>query len=135
MLAYFQINFMKGLLEMSDFVCHNCGKCCGPVPISEEERKRIDKFLKKHPSIRERIKQKGPSLDCVFRDEEKGCLIYSCRPKICKAYTCSSKQWAKEFKKPPGSLRLINDCFGVGCSVEGYMSMINNLFTSDIKKS
>lgn len=87
MLAYFQINFMKGSLGMSDFVCYNCGKCCGTVPIVTEERRRIEKFLKKHPSIRVRIKQKGPSLDCVFRDEEKGCLIYPARPQICRAYT------------------------------------------------
>ena len=121
---------MKGLLKMSNFVCHNCGKCCGPVPIVEEERRRIEKFLKKHPSIRVKIKQKGPSLDCVFRDEEKGCLIYSARPKICRAYTCSSRDWMQNFKIPQGPQKLINDCFGAGCSIESYKSMMDEYLNS-----
>lgn len=115
---------------MSDFVCRNCGKCCGPVPIVEEERKRIEKYLQKHPGVRERIKRKGASIDCVFRDEEKGCLIYPCRPQICKAYNCSSADWTKDFKKPKGSPQLINDCFGVATSTEHYTSMLCNYLKS-----
>lgn len=135
MLAYFQINFMKGLFEVSDFVCHNCGECCGPVAIREEERRRIEGFLKKHPSVRERIKHKTPSLDCVFRDDEKGCLIYPCRPQICKAYTCSSKHWTKDLKKPSGSLKLINECFGAACSKEDFEVMLDNFFAAKNKKT
>lgn len=115
---------------MLDFVCHNCGKCCGPVPIVEDERRRIESFLKKHPGIRERIKQKGVSLDCVFRDEEKGCLIYPARPKICKAYTCASREWMTKFEKPKGSQRLINECFGVGGSKEDYTRMVDEYLKS-----
>lgn len=126
MLASFQNNFMKGLLEMSEFVCRNCGQCCGLVFIVEEERKRIENYLKKHPSIRERIKGKEPSITCVFRDEEKGCLIYPCRPKICRAYMCTSTDWQKGFKIPTGSPKILNDCFGAGCSTEKYKSMMDD---------
>lgn len=125
---------MKGLFEMSDFVCHNCGKCCGPVTIVEEERKKIEKYLQKHPGIREKIKGKKASIDCIFLDSEKGCLIYPARPKICKAYTCSSAEWAKDFKPPKGTPKLINDCFGVAISTENYKSIIHNYLISIQKK-
>ena len=133
-LEYFQINFMKGLFEMSDFVCRNCGKCCGPVPIVEEERKKIEKYLQKHPGIREKIKGKKPSIDCIFLDSEKGCLIYPARPKICKAYRCSSKDWTNDFKPPKGTSQLINDCFGVATSTETHKSIIQNYLSSTKKK-
>ena len=115
---------------MTEFVCRNCGQCCGPVPIVEKERQRIEKFLKKHPSIRILAHQKPFSTTCVFRDSEKGCLIYSSRPKLCRAYQCSSLKWFEEFKNPPGSPRLINECFGAACDRESYSSMREDIFNS-----
>lgn len=112
---------------MSEFVCHNCGKCCGPVPIVETERQRIEKFLKKHPSIRIQAKQKPFSLDCIFRDEEKGCLVYSARPKICRVYKCSSNLMDQRFQNPAGTPRLINECFGDSCFKDLYSSMLKRL--------
>lgn len=97
------------------------------MPIVEEERRRIEKFLNKHPSIRIRAKQKSLSLECVFRDNEKGCLIYSARPKICRAYMCSSTKWTKEFKKPSGSVTLINECFGNATNKEAYRNMLKEI--------
>lgn len=99
------------------FECHNCGNCCGPVPITYQERDKIQRFLKSHPDIAREAKQKALSLTCVFRDKKnKKCLIYSCRPEICKLFQCSNNDWEKLVTVPKNSKQkdfpFINECFG-----------------------
>lgn len=71
------------------FKCLNCGGCCGPVPVSNEEEKKIKKFITKNKL---KIKKaKKFSIDCKFRVDNK-CQIYEVRPEICRNFgTCSGK--------------------------------------------
>ena len=121
---------------MENFVCKNCGECCGPVPIIEEERKRIIAYLQKHHDVRLKAKQKDFSFTCVFRDEKNGCLIYPCRPKICRKFTCSSDKWKQEMNSSVDSdyirsfnegAKLINECFGADCYKEKYKELLNRI--------
>lgn len=72
------------------FTCHNCGTCCGPVMITKNERKKIEKFLLSHREVKQfAFRQEYLPEQCVFRDNvNKKCLIYSCRPAVCKIYKC-----------------------------------------------
>lgn len=107
------------------FECHNCGNCCGPVPITVQERIKIEHFLKSHPEIAKEAKKKVFSLSCVFRDEKnKKCLIYSCRPEICKLFQCGNEHWKKQITPPTltekDPLPLINECFGASTFKDAY---------------
>lgn len=75
--------------------CSNCGNCCSDfLPISPEEIRRIEKYIKKH-GIKE---QKHflptaivPMVDmvCPFRSNaERKCVIYEVRPAICRDFRC-----------------------------------------------
>lgn len=75
--------------------CSNCGNCCSDfLPISPEEIRRIEKYIKKH-NIKE---QKHflptaivPMVDmvCPFRSNaERKCVIYEVRPAICRDFRC-----------------------------------------------
>lgn len=64
--------------------CINCGKCCGVIPITKQERQEIKEFIKKH-NIRP-VKY-NDILTCPFRDNKaKMCLIYPVRPVICRLF-------------------------------------------------
>lgn len=75
---------------MEELPCKGCrGMCCGPVPITEQELKKIKKKIKAMP--------KKISLDlknqqrfygtCIFYDEiNDRCGIHSVRPSICRAF-------------------------------------------------
>lgn len=106
-------------MSKENFVCKNCGECCGPVLITREERNAIRIFLLKHPEIAEYAKSKEFSLHCVFRDnEKKRCLIYDVRPSICKLYTCESNSWKEKIPASSYSsmrkfgIAFINERFG-----------------------
>ena len=118
------------------FECHNCGSCCGPVPITHEERIKIEHFLKSHSEIKKLAKQKAFSLTCVFRDEKnKKCLIYPCRPEICKHFQCGNEQWKKQFITPkPGkqdSYPLINQYFGASIFKDAYIALRIKILTDN----
>lgn len=69
--------------------CTNCGQCCGPIPIGDNELKKIIAFLKNVPeSEKERLRnQPREYLTCEFRDTEKNnCFIYEVRPTICRLF-------------------------------------------------
>ena len=69
--------------------CSSCGQCCSDIlHLSEEEIKRIDKYLKENKVIQH---NKGKSnLCCPFRNEMlKKCDIYEVRPEICRIFKCN----------------------------------------------
>ena len=67
--------------------CIDCGKCCGPVPISAEEYANIYDYLQEHAYPREVAERPHTILECVFRDNEKRCCsIYPVRPTICRLF-------------------------------------------------
>ena len=71
------------------FDCTNCGLCCGPVPITQYEFKKIKREVKKMPFflIDKLMNQERGPLECMFRDiEEDKCTIYKARPDICKMF-------------------------------------------------
>lgn len=77
------------LAAKPEFTCQNCGKCCGPVPVSKQELKQIRKAIHEMSTAeRERIKaQKRKDLTCPLRDvENKRCSVYSARPTVCRLY-------------------------------------------------
>lgn len=60
--------------------CRNCGMCCGPVPLNENEYKKINDFVIKN---KPNYNKKNDFLTCKFRVDNK-CAIYSVRPTICR---------------------------------------------------
>ncbi|WP_027723848.1 YkgJ family cysteine cluster protein [Tuberibacillus calidus] len=75
---------------MESLPCKGCrGLCCGPVPITKDELKKIKKKIQSMPKkLREELKNQ-PRMPgtCIFYDEKKdGCGIYSARPSICQAF-------------------------------------------------
>ncbi|EJL44047.1 MULTISPECIES: YkgJ family cysteine cluster protein [Brevibacillus] len=75
---------------MNTLPCQDCkGLCCGPVPITEKERKHIHKKLKAMPKkLRENLEQQPRfSGTCIFYDMNKDqCGIHSFRPEICRMF-------------------------------------------------
>lgn len=75
---------------MNTLPCQGCkGLCCGPVPITEKERKRILKQIKAMPrKIREALENQ-PRLygTCIFYDlHNDQCGIHAVRPEICRDF-------------------------------------------------
>lgn len=75
---------------MNTLPCEGCrGLCCGPVPITEQEWKKIQKNVKTMPrKIREELEYQ-PRLfgTCIFYDMNKDrCGIHTARPEICRGF-------------------------------------------------
>lgn len=75
--------------------CSSCGKCCSDfLPISHKEIKEIHRYIKKHKIVAQKhiypvVEPISFDLTCPFRSEkEKKCLIYDCRPAICRDFQC-----------------------------------------------
>ena len=65
--------------------CTNCGICCGPIIVSNNELKMIKQYVSDHPEIVKKIKRNP--FTCVFRDEkQKKCMIYPARPVVCQLF-------------------------------------------------
>jgi Fe-S-cluster containining protein len=74
--------------------CINCGNCCTALlPITKEELKTIQRFVKrKHLQI-EKHTVADVDLTCPFRNEEKRiCMIYNIGPQICRDFKCDKPQ-------------------------------------------
>lgn len=75
--------------------CSNCGGCCTDfLPISEEEKRRIRNYIKKHNirahSVAPAVLVYKHDMTCPFRnDAEQKCDIYSVRPQICRSFVCN----------------------------------------------
>jgi Fe-S-cluster containining protein len=73
---------MKKLKVIPSMHCDaGCGECCGVVPATETEFRRIQQFIADHSIT------PAPSLDgtCPFY-QKGGCAIYAVRPLICNLY-------------------------------------------------
>jgi Fe-S-cluster containining protein len=73
--------------KVATFICQNCGECCGLIPVSGEELRRIREAINQMSrEERERLKtQKRDKLTCPLRDiEKKGCAVYKARPQVCR---------------------------------------------------
>ncbi|MBM7590563.1 Fe-S-cluster containining protein [Brevibacillus fulvus] len=82
---------MKGIDQaMNTLPCQGCkGLCCGPVPITGKEFKKIQKKVKTFPrKIRERLERQPRFFGtCIFYDiEQDQCGIHDVRPEICRAF-------------------------------------------------
>lgn len=78
------------MMNMESLPCKACkGMCCGPVPITNNERKKIQKEIRKMP-VKKRLELKNQNRyigTCIFFDEiNNRCGIHSARPSICKAF-------------------------------------------------
>ena len=75
---------------MEKLPCKGCrGMCCGPVPITEQELKKIKKKIKAMPKKMRLDLQNQQRLygTCIFYDEiNDRCGIHSVRPSICRAF-------------------------------------------------
>jgi len=74
---------------VAKFKCRNCGDCCGPIPITEDELNRIKTALSEiEPAEIDRVKaQERGDLTCILRDtENKRCLVYRVRPFLCREF-------------------------------------------------
>jgi hypothetical protein len=111
--------------------CIDCNSCCGiSVPISKQEKEKIEKFLatEKGKVIYEKAKEnrlpppyinsKIKSLLCPFSVENK-CMIYDVRPEICMYYHCDPKlnkikpQKGFEIFKYPEKYNFLCNLFGL----------------------
>ncbi|OCA87999.1 Fe-S oxidoreductase [Bacillus sp. FJAT-27225] len=70
--------------------CEGCrGLCCGPVPVTEKELKRIKKRIKRMPAkMRLSLQtQQRFTGTCIFYDQENDrCGIHADRPEICRKF-------------------------------------------------
>ncbi|WP_301168917.1 YkgJ family cysteine cluster protein [Brevibacillus nitrificans] len=75
---------------METLPCQGCkGLCCGPVPITEYDLKKIQKKLKSMPrKIRESLENQQRLFGtCIFYDLDKDqCGIHAARPEICRDF-------------------------------------------------
>ncbi|MBB6672706.1 YkgJ family cysteine cluster protein [Cohnella nanjingensis] len=75
---------------MPQLPCQGCrGMCCGPVPITESELKRIRKYVRGMP-LPARSKLEGQLRffgTCIFYDQDQDkCGIHPARPAVCRAF-------------------------------------------------
>jgi uncharacterized protein len=70
--------------------CEGCrGLCCGPVPVTEKELKRIKKRVKRMPAkLRLSLHtQQRFTGTCIFYDQDNDrCGIHVDRPEICRKF-------------------------------------------------
>lgn len=72
---------------MNDFICQNCGGCCGPVPVTITEYGPIRRAIKNmnRKEVDRLSNQKRGPLTCPLRDvENKRCSVYDARPVVCR---------------------------------------------------
>ncbi len=75
---------------MDALPCQGCkGLCCGPVPVTETELKRIKKKVKSFQLKMRRELEHQPRFygTCIFYDlNNDRCGIHAVRPEICKKF-------------------------------------------------
>ncbi|MFC7442554.1 YkgJ family cysteine cluster protein [Laceyella putida] len=75
---------------MEKLPCEGCkGMCCGPVPVTEQELKKIKKKIKSMP-LKKRLELENQNRyygTCIFYDlDNDKCGIYEARPEICRVF-------------------------------------------------
>lgn len=70
--------------------CSSCHcDCCGPVPLSEADVRRIRRHLASQPAAEvERVKvRQRDAMTCPFVDTERWrCFVYEVRPEVCRQF-------------------------------------------------
>lgn len=75
--------------------CSNCGGCCTDfLPVSEPEKRRIEKYIKTHHikahTVAPVLMVEKYDMTCPFRNNaEQKCDIYEVRPQICRSFMCN----------------------------------------------
>jgi Fe-S-cluster containining protein len=71
--------------------CKNCGECCGIIPASLEEVRRIKEYLSSKPDIRRKAlaRLSADRSTCPFRGQCR-CDIYPARPLLCRLFGVTS---------------------------------------------
>lgn len=85
--------------EDQAFVCQQCGQCCsgeGGIVISNQDLKRLAQGLGLNEqecatqfltqSGRQRVLKTSGKGQCIFFDQDQGCLVHSYKPDICRAW-------------------------------------------------
>jgi len=105
------------------FACTRCGHCCtgepGAVRVTEEEVARLarhvgldladfsERYTRLLPDRSTSLSEK-PNFECVFWSGERGCTVYSARPKQCRTWpfwqrnVASSEHWRAAARGCPG---------------------------------
>lgn len=98
-------NFSVGTLKeiasnntVTDYTCNGecsrCGGCCSDfLPLTRKEQITIGRYIKAH-NIKEQsnllLNPASFDITCPFlSSENRRCLIYEVRPKICRTFICS----------------------------------------------
>lgn len=93
---------------MESLPCQECkGLCCGPVPITKQELKRVKKAINEMPYKKrfELEKQQRYFGTCIFYDLDNDiCGIHKVRPSICRAFGHYNNLIC--FKKPEAAREL-----------------------------
>lgn len=75
--------------------CSKCGECCGAIlPLDQEDVDTIAKYVlenKIHSTKKILVMQNKLQCPYYTGNKEKGCSIYTARPKICRYYKCDKK--------------------------------------------
>lgn len=105
------------------FQCTRCGNCCTGAPgfvwVNEEEVQAIAEHLGEpagrvealytHAVDRRRSLREKANGDCVFFERDKGCTIYSVRPRQCRTWpfwesnVATPDTWQRTQRRCPGS--------------------------------
>jgi uncharacterized protein len=105
------------------FGCTRCGACCTGAPgfvwVNDEElaaiAEQLGETVEQVTALYTRLGHRGRTLrekansDCVFYDREKGCTIYTVRPRQCRTWpfwesnVTSPEAWEETCNLCPGS--------------------------------
>jgi Fe-S-cluster containining protein len=75
--------------------CKRCGGCCGRLlPLTKQEQIKLKNIIKEQqlkPNNLSNVLIVKPQFnnDCPFLGNNKECIIYADRPKICRDYKCN----------------------------------------------
>ncbi len=107
------------------FQCQKCGRCCGGAPgavfITENEIELMAKKLKiaiyefkamftqKFNSSTTSLREKK-NYDCIFYNDENGCLVYDARPMQCRLWPF----WERVISSRDNWEETAKSCKGIG---------------------
>jgi hypothetical protein len=62
-----------------------CGECCGVIPVTETEYRRVERFAREHGIVPVDHGASGDKLTCPFY-QGGTCAVYEVRPVICRVF-------------------------------------------------
>ncbi len=77
---------MKKLKVLPPMRCDaGCGECCGVIPVTETEYRRVERFAREHGIVPVDHGAAGDKLTCPFY-QGGTCAVYEVRPVICRVF-------------------------------------------------